>query len=192
MPPPRKPRNADVRGREHLTPTEVERLRKAAAGLGRHGHRDATMVLVAFRHGLRAAELVALRRDQVDLDAGELHVRRAKRGKPSTHPLDGAEIRSLRKLLRDAPESPFVFVTERGGPLTDSTWRKIVARAGVAAKIGLAVHPHMLRHACGFALANRGIDTRTIQDYLGHRNIQHTVGYTTLAPGRFRNLFGGD
>lgn len=189
MPPPRKRPNADVRGREHLTPKEVERLRTAAAGLGRHGHRDATMVLVAFRHGLRAAELVGLRRDQIDLAAGELHVRRAKRGKPSTHPIEGDEIRALRKLLKDAPESPFVFTTERGGPLTDSTWRKVVARAGTAAGIGLAVHPHMLRHACGFYLANRGIDTRTIQDYLGHRNIQHTVRYTALAPGRFRGLW---
>ena len=147
------------------------------------------MILVAFRHGLRVAELVALRRDQVDLKQGEMHVVRRKRGKPSTHPLDAAEIRALGKLLRPAPESPFVFVAEGGGPLTDSTVRKIVARAGVAAGLDISVHPHMLRHACGYALANRGVDTRRIQEYLGHRNIVHTVRYTELSSRRLRDIW---
>lgn len=192
MPPPRKPRNIDQRAREHLTEDEVERLMKAAAGLGRHGHRDRTMILLAFRHGLRVSELVALRRDQVDLEAGTMHVNRSKRGKPSTQPMDGPEIRAVRELWRDPryPDSPYVFVTELGGPMESSGFRKIVARAGLRAGLGPHVHPHQLRHATGYALAARGLDTRTIQDFLGHRNIQHTVRYTELAPERFRNVWG--
>lgn len=186
---PRKPRNADVRNREHLTPDEVQRLIKAAGQAGRNGHRDATMVLVAFRHGLRVGELVGLRWDQVHFDTGELSVRRSKRGKPATHPIDGQELRDLRRLRRGSIASPYVFVSEAGGPIDPSVFRKVVKRASERAGIGLPVHPHMLRHATGYYLANRGVDTRTIQAYLGHVNIQHTVRYTELAPGRFRNLW---
>jgi type 1 fimbriae regulatory protein FimB/type 1 fimbriae regulatory protein FimE len=176
--------------REHLTPQEVEKLIRAAGRVGRHGHRDATLILIAYRHGLRVSELVALRWDQVDLEQGLLHVSRLKNGVPSTHPLRGPEIRALRRLRRDYPDSAsYVFKTERGGPLTDSGVRKIVARAGEAAQLGFPVHPHMLRHACGFKLANEGHDTRAIQHYLGHRNIQHTVRYTELAPDRFKRFW---
>ncbi len=188
-PPPRRKPNAEVRSREHLTPGEVERLIAAAGKLGRHGQRDATMILVAFRHGLRVSELVALRWDQVDLEQGMLHVRRRKNGIPSTHPLRGPELRALRQLERRKAATPYVFVSERKGPMTDSAFRKIVARAGVAAELGLPVHPHMLRHATGFKLANDGQDTRAIQQYLGHRNIQHTVAYTQLAPQRFNTFW---
>lgn len=172
--------------RMYLTPDEVERLMTAARKLGRHGPRDATMILVAYRHGLRVSELVSLRWDDVDLKEGLLHVRRRKNGTPSTHPLRGPEIRALRRLGR---KGPYVFVSERGGPLTDSAFRKVVARAGVAAGLGLPVHPHMLRHACGFKLANDGQDTRAIQHYLGHRNIQHTVRYTELSADRFKDFW---
>jgi len=103
--------------------------------------------------------------------------------------MSGRELRALRQLRRSYAESPFLFVTERGGPITEATVRKLVARAGRDAQIELAVHPHMLRHATGFYLANKGVDTRTIQAYLGHRNIMHTVRYTQLAPGRFRSLW---
>lgn len=188
-PPPRR-KNAEVRGREYLTPAEVEQLATAAARLGRHGHRDALMIRMAFRHGFRNTELVNLRRDQVDLDSGQLHVRRAKGGMPSTHPIAGWETRALRKLFKDDPAGPHVFATERGGPLTESGVRKVVARAGVAAGIAFPVHPHMLRHATGFKLANGGLDTRAIQHYLGHRNIQHTVRYTELAGDRFKDFWG--
>jgi type 1 fimbriae regulatory protein FimB/type 1 fimbriae regulatory protein FimE len=187
-PPLRRP-NVEVRGREHLTPEEVERLAKAAAELGRHGTRDALMVRLAARHGLRVSELVALRRDQVDLEGGQLHVRRAKRGIPSTHPLAGWAIRALRKVLREHPEGPYVFASERDGPMSESGFRKIVARAGVAAGLPFPAHPHMLRHATGFKLANDGQDTRSIQQYLGHRNIQHTVKYTALASDRFKGFW---
>lgn len=186
--PPRRIRNAERRSREYLTPDEVDRLIDAAARLGRHGHRDATMILLAYRHGFRVGELVALRWDQIDLKAGLLHVARLKNGVPSSHPLRGPELRALRRLQRDG-ESPYVFVTERRGPLTDSAVRKIVARAGVAAELGFPAHPHMLRHATGYKLANDGQDTRAIQHYLGHRNIQHTTRYTDLAPSRFRHFW---
>jgi type 1 fimbriae regulatory protein FimE len=187
--PPRRLPNSASRTREHLTPDEVERLMAAAGGIGRHGHRDATLILLAYRHGLRVGELVSLRWEQIDLKAGRLHVNRLKHGDPSTHPLRGPEIRALRKIQREQPEGPYVFATERGGPMTDSNARKMVARAGREAKLEFPVHPHMLRHACGFKLANDGQDTRAIQLYLGHRNIQHTVRYTQLSPGRFKNFW---
>ncbi|MHC1764935.1 MAG: tyrosine-type recombinase/integrase [Verrucomicrobiia bacterium] len=187
--PPRKPRNVDRRSREFLTPGEVEQLTRAAERVGRHGHRDATLVLVAYRHGLRVSELCALRWDQVDFERGLLHVRRRKNGTPSTHPLHGPEIRALRRLQRDYPGCPYVFVGERGGPLTDSAVRKMVARAGEQAGLGFPVHPHMLRHAAGFKLANDGQDTRAIQHYLGHKNIIHTVRYTDLSSDRFKRFW---
>ena len=184
--PPRRVPNRDLRTREYLSEAEVERLMKVAKA-NRHGHRDATMILMAYRHGLRVAEVVDLRWDQVDLGRNAaLHVRRVKRGTPATHPLQGDEMRALRALPR---VSPFVFTSERGAPFTTAGWRKMVARLGVAAKLGFKAHPHMFRHACGFQLANQGTDTRTLQAYLGHRNIQHTVRYTELSPTRFKNLW---
>jgi type 1 fimbriae regulatory protein FimB/type 1 fimbriae regulatory protein FimE len=186
---PRRRPNAELRAREYLTPDEVERLMEAARCTGRHGHRDATLILIAYRHGLRVSELVALRWDQLDLKAGSLHVARLKNGSPSVHPIRGPELRSLRRLLRDYPASPYVFVTERGGPMTDSNVRKMIARVGRKARLPFPVHPHMLRHACGYKLANDGHDTRAIQQYLGHRNITHTVRYTELASDRFKEFW---
>jgi len=188
VPPPRR-KNSEVRSREHLTPDEVERLISSARSLGRYGHRDATLILMAYRHGLRVSELVALRWDMVDLKKGLLHVSRLKNGVESTHPLRGPELRALRKLLRSYPDTPYLFVTERKGPLTTSTVRKIMTRAGEHAKIGFSVHPHMLRHSTGYKLANDGHDTRAIQHYLGHRNIANTVRYTELAANRFKDFW---
>ena len=181
--PPRRRSNAEVRSREYLTASEVEKL-IAAAGNNRYGHRDSTMILIAYRHGLRAAELVSLRWDAVDFRTGRLHVNRVKSGSPAVHPLSGRELRALRRLKREQePQSPFVFASERAGPFSPAGFRKMVARVGVAAKLPFPVHPHMLRHACGFQLANKGVDTRSLQAYLGHKNIQHTCRYTELAPG---------
>jgi integrase len=185
---PLRRKNADLRTREHLTPAEVEKLMAAVKG-NRQGHRDATMILVAFRHGLRAAELVDLRWDQIDYAGSRLHVRRVKRGTPATHPLAGVELRALRRLQREAPQSEFVFLSERGTPFSTAGFAKMVERAGVEAGFKFGVHPHMLRHACGYALANAGHDTRSLQAYLGHKNIQHTVRYTELSPARFKNFW---
>ena len=185
--PSRQP-NATYRTREYLTETEVAKLIEAAKD-NRYGHRDATMVLVAYRHGLRVSELVDLRWDQVDFAAATLHVRRVKSGTPSTHPLRGDELRALRRLQREQSPSLFVFTSERGAPFSPAGFARLVERAGVAAKLGFPAHPHMLRHACGFALANEGHDTRALQAYLGHKNIQHTVRYTELAPTRFKDFW---
>ena len=187
--PPRRQRNADVRSREHFTPDEVDRLISAAGQVGRHGHRDATLLLMAYRHGLRVSELVALRWDQVDLKGGLLHVRRLKNGTPSSHPLRGPELRALRRLQRENEGGVYLFMTGRGSPITTATVRKLVQRAGHLAGLGETIHPHMLRHSLGFKLANDGHDTRAIQHYLGHKNIQHTVRYTELAPHRFNGFF---
>jgi len=186
--PTRRP-NRDLRTREYLTESEVEKLLEAAKR-NRHGHRDATMVLVAYRHGLRVAELVDLRWEQIDFKTATLHVRRVKEGTPSTHPILGDELRALRRLQREQdPKSPFVFTSERGAPFSTAGFARMVERAGADAKFGFKTHPHMLRHACGYALANRGHDTRALQAYLGHKNIQHTVRYTELSPKRFKNFW---
>jgi type 1 fimbriae regulatory protein FimB/type 1 fimbriae regulatory protein FimE len=172
-----------------LTHAEVEQLIKAAAG-NRYGHRDATLILVASRHGLRVSELIDLHWDQVDFNRAEMHIRRAKRGSPATHPIPGRELRWLRRFQREQkPKSAFVFTTERGGPFSSRGVHKLIALAGIAAGLPFPTHPHMLRHACGYKFANDGVDTRTIQGYLGHRNIQHTVRYTELSAKRFKNLW---
>jgi integrase len=176
------------RSREYLTDREVERLIEAGKQ-NRSGHRDATAILVAYRHGLRASELVVLRWDDIDLATGRLHVRRAKSGDASVHPISARESRALRKLLREAPTSPYVFISERHAPLSAAGYQRMVARTGVAAKFTFLVHSHMLRHACGFKLANDGHDTRAIQAYLGHRSIMSTVRYTALTPNRFKNFW---
>ena len=181
--------NSEYRSREHLTEQEVKRL-IAAAKDNRYGQRDSTMVLLAFRHGLRASELVDLRWEQIDLKGGILRVRRVKQGTPATHPLTGDELRALRRLEREQKsKSPFVFISERDTPFTVRGFQALVERAGQAAGFDMKIHPHMLRHACGYKLANDGVDTRTIQAYLGHKSIQHTVRYTELAPTRFKSLF---
>ena len=177
--PTRRP-NSELRPREHLTEREVEKLVEAAKG-NRHGARDSTMVLIGFRHALRASELCELRWSDVEFESATLHIRRAKGGTTGTHPLLGDEMRALRTLKRVA-KSPFIFVSERGAPFTVAGLAKLIERAGIAAKVGFKVHPHMLRHAAGFVLANKGVDTRTLQAYLGHRSIQSTVRYTELAP----------
>ena len=185
---PRRQPNSELRSREHLTETEVEKLIEAARG-NRYGHRDTTMILVAYRHGLRASEVCDLRWEQIDWNSATLHVRRVKSGKPSTHPIRGDELRALRKLQREAPKSPFVFVSERGGPFTTDSLNWMIKRVGQKTSIPFQVHSHMLRHAAGYKLAGDGHDTRSIQDYLGHKNIQHTVRYTELSPTKFKDFW---
>jgi integrase len=184
---PRRRPNSELRPREHLTEREVEKLIEAARG-NRWGQRDATMLLVVFRHGLRASEVCGLQWSDVEFESATLHLRRAKGGTTATHPLLGDELRALRALKREA-KSPFIFVSERSAPFSVAGVAELIESAGVEARMPFKVHAHMLRHACGYALANKGTDTRTLQAYLGHRSIQSTVRYSELAPGRFKNLW---
>jgi integrase len=138
---PRRPKNSELRTREYLTAQEVDALMDAARK-NRHGHRDATMVLVAFRHGLRASELVGLRWEQVDYSRAVLHVRRVKGGTPSVHPLSGVELRALRRLQREGVTTPFVFVSERGAPFTTAGFARMMERAGAAARMPFPVNAH--------------------------------------------------
>jgi type 1 fimbriae regulatory protein FimE len=183
---PLRQANAAYRQREYLTENEVGRLIEAARKRGRNGARDAAAILIAYRHGLRAQELCQLRWAQVDLRNGRLHVNRAKGGIESVHPLHGPELRALRPLQGN---SPYVFVTEAGTPVTTAWFLRMVQRTGEAAKLPFTVHCHMLRHACGYKLANDGHDTRSLAHYLGHRNLQSTARYTALAEGRFAEFW---
>ncbi len=185
-PPMRQPYSA-VREREWLTEDEVARIRRAAGRVGRHGHRDQLMILAAYRHGLRVAELVAWKWEVVDLDAGTVFVRRLKGSKSGMHTLERDEVAALKKLAPNSRDRVgHVFKSDRDGPVSESGFRKIVARAGELAGMPFPIHPHMLRHACGYELTRGGKATRVIQDWMGHKNIQNTVRYTELDPGRFK------
>ncbi len=175
--------------RDYLTPDEMEKLINGAKKGGRYPHRDYTLLLVMYRHGLRVGEAVGLTWKDVNFTTKHLYVRRLKKGAPSNQPIYGDEVRALRQLQRDWSDSPWVFPSERKAPLTTRTVRDIVTRAASLSGLGFSVHPHMIRHSTGFYLASKGYDTRKIQDYLGHRQIQHTVRYTQLAPGQFEGFW---
>jgi type 1 fimbriae regulatory protein FimB len=192
MPGKREHQTVDRRGKDFLTEAEMKSFLEAARQ-GRHGVRDYLMMLMTYRHGLRVSELVELRLQDLDLDTGRLYVRR-KKGSLSTHqPMEGDEVRAIRAWLRareprhDA-RSPYLFLSERG-PMTRQAVNYLVEQIGARAKLRFHVHPHMLRHSTGYYLANRGYDTRLVQDYLGHRNIVHTVRSTRTAASRFEGLW---
>ena len=190
QPPVRQP-NAASRKREYLFPDEIERLIRAArkAG-GRLAQRDALLIMIAYRHGFRTSELIALKWNDFDFKKGRVHVERLKKGAPSTHPLRGPELRALSAWERkQGGGSPYVFTALGGAPMTRRTIHHVVAEVGKAAGIEFPVHPHMLRHATGYYLANTGQDIRAIQDYLGHKAIQHTVRYTKLSDERFKDFW---
>ena len=182
----------DRQGKDFLTEAEVKRFLDAARG-SRHGVRDYAMMLMAFRHGLRVSELIDIRMKDIDLETARLYVRR-KKGSLSTHqPIEGDELRAIRAWLReretrDDARSQYLFLSERG-PMTRQAFNYLVAQTGKRAKLRFHVHPHMLRHSTGYYLANRNCYTRLIQDYLGHRNIAHTVRYTRTAASRFEGLW---
>ena len=186
FPPPKK---SSTREREYLRLPEVQSMIRAAKKVGRHGVRDGAIILLMFRHGLRTAELVALKWIQIDLAGGYIEVHRVKHGRDSIHPLRSPELRALRQIQRDYVDTSYVFVSERKAPLSTRSIRQIIARAGKLADIPFQVHPHQLRHGCGYYLAAQGHDTRAIQDYLGHKNIHHTVRYTQMSPQRFENFW---
>lgn len=189
--PPRRRKNADVRTREYLTEPEVTQLTETARrARSRYAHRDSTMILLCFRHAMRVSELVRLRWSDVDFTTERLNVRRLKGSISGVHPIAGDELRALRKLRTANPQAEHIFTSERGAPLSAAAFRKMLsrlsARAGMA---GLKIHPHALRHSCGYALVNKGTDTRTLQEYMGHASITNTVRYTALNAGRFDRLW---
>lgn len=188
VPPKRRP---DARARKHLFPTEVAALMKAARNSGRYQLRDEVAVMLAYRHGLRATELVGLQWSQVDLRGATVTIRRAKGGQTTQHPLRSIELRLLGKLRKEYPEAAYVLMTERGSPWSTSNWRKVLQRLAAAAgdKVAITVNPHALRHACGFKLAADGVDTRGLSHYLGHRSLQSTERYTAQSAARFKNFF---
>jgi integrase len=156
----------------------------------RNPGRDRLLILMAFRHALRVSELVSLRWERIHLDTGIIHITRAKNGTASNHGLQGDELRLLRALRRDHPHADFVFLSERKAPLSIDGAQSFIQRLGVAAKLPFPIHAHMLRHAAGYALAGRGVDTRTLQAFMGHRSIANTVVYTAVADKRIRNIWG--
>ena len=147
------------------------------------------MLLVAIRHGLRASELCGLEWSQIDFNSATLHVRRVKNGKPASHPIRGDEMRALRKLQRETSNSRYVFINERGAPFAVAGFNWLVKRTGRKAGLPFQVHGHMTRHSTGYRLANDGHNTRAIQDYMGHKNIQHTERYTELSTKKFEDFF---
>lgn len=176
--------------RDHLTEHEVQLLIEAVKNKGGwYSKRNSLLILILYRHGLRRSEAARLRWSDVDLEEGTIYIRRIKGSRSGRHPLQGDEMRALKKLKRDYSPSPFVFTGNRHTPMSERTISHIVHQAGLLAGFDFTVHAHLLRHACGYYLANKGIDTRTIQDYLGHANIQNTVRYTQLSAARFEGLW---
>jgi type 1 fimbriae regulatory protein FimB len=196
--PRRRPRNTERRNgtgfddRKHLTGREVEKLLAATKG-SRNEARDRCLVLLMFRHGLRVSEACGLKLDQVNMESRVLHVARLKNGLSTTHPLRGDELRAIAAWLKERarmkPVGKWFFVSEQRKPLHRATVNAALIKYSELAALPLRAHPHMLRHACGFALADQGADTRLIQDYLGHCYIGHTVKYTATNPARFERLW---
>ncbi len=181
-------KNKAYRSREYLTTKEVYQLISAAGNRGRHKERDRCLILLMFRHGLRASEAAELKWDAIMLEEAEISISRAKNSNDGTHQLQPDEVEALIKVRELYPKSYFVFPNERGEHITPDGISKIIERAAADAGLRIKAHPHMLRHSCGYYLANQGVPTADIQDWLGHRNIQNTVKYTAQNPKRFEKF----
>ncbi|EPM0702071.1 tyrosine-type DNA invertase [Klebsiella aerogenes] len=185
--------NSDIKKRNFLTQNEIESLLNAANS-GPHAARNYCLTLLCFIHGFRASEICRLRISDIDLRSKCIYIHRLKKGFSTTHPLLNKEIQALKRWLDIRDEYPqstseWLFLSRKGNPLSRQQFYQIISASGDQTGLPLEIHPHMLRHSCGFALANMGIDTRLIQDYLGHRNIRHTVWYTASNAGRFYGIW---
>jgi site-specific recombinase XerD len=181
----------EQRLRDYLTRDEVAALLRSAKKGPRYGARNHAMILLAYRHGLRASELVNLRMSDLDLARGTIYCRRAKGSRSSLHPMKPDEVVALARVLRERrlQATDYVFASERAGRMSRSAFWRFVSKAGARAGLPVKTYAHLLRHSCGYFLANKGCDLRLIQDYLGHKQIQNTVRYTTLNPNRFAGLW---
>jgi site-specific recombinase XerD len=180
--------NDAYRVREHLTETEMDQLLKALK-TNRHGHRNWLIGLLIYRHGLRVSEACDLRWDDIDLAKRTIVVRRLKGSTDSSHYLERDELAGLKRLQREGGKSAYVFVNERGQPFGRMGIARMIERAGEAARLTFPVHVHMLRHSTGYALANRGMDTRRLQHFLGHASITNTTRYTAMSPEPFKDVW---
>ena len=180
--------NSAYRVREHLTESEMTKL-LAALRQNRHGHRDWLIALLIYRHGLRVSEACDLRWDDIDLAKRTIVVRRLKGSTDSVHYLERDELVGLKRLQREGSKSGYVFINERGQPFGRMGIGRMIERGGETAKLPFPVHVHMLRHSTGYALANKGMDTRRLQHFLGHASITNTVRYTAMSPEPFKDVW---
>ena len=187
-----RPTNDSLRDREYLLESEINRLIVAAKAnkdifLATRNH---LIILLSYRHGLRISELTGLKWNQLELEEARIHINRLKSSNSGVHPMAADECRLCAKLSKNQPiRSPWMFTSKRGLPLTRDGVTKALAAVCAIAKLEIKFHHHMMRHTCGYALAAKGADTRLIQEYLGHRSIEHTVTYTALDSPRFESLW---
>ena len=180
--------DAHERAKDYLDPPEVERLLDAAKA-GRHGTRDNLLLFLTYRHALRVSEAITMRLDQLNLKQARIWIERSKNSLSTEQPLEGDELRAIKQYLATRNDKlPWLFVSERGQPMTRQAVNYIIGEAGRRAKLG-KVWPHMLRHSAGYALSNRGADFRLLQDFMGHRDPRHTSRYTRTASRRFEGLW---
>ena len=174
--------------RKYLTATEIEQL-LVAAMRGRYPDRDRLIILLSYRHGLRVSELIALQWSSVDFEKGRIYIHRMKRGRHGTHTLSQDEKSSLEALKKSHDGSGFIFTSERGGQMHRQNVNRIISEIAKNTDIAINCTPHVLRHSCGYALADKRVDTRRIQQYLGHKSILSTVVYTDLAGRALDNIW---
>jgi type 1 fimbriae regulatory protein FimB/type 1 fimbriae regulatory protein FimE len=180
--------DAHERAKDFLAEADMDRMLEAAKK-GRYGIRDHLLVLMMYRHGLRVSEAIALKLNDVNLAQARLWVKRLKNSLSVEHPIAGDELRAIKRYLATRDDKlPWLFISERGQPFTRYAVNYLIG--AIAREAGLpGVHPHTLRHSCGYYLADRGTDLRTMQDYRGHRDPRHTVHYTRVSGRRFEGLW---